>query len=91
MGVLATRKAAVRNRLIPSNPCERVEGPGEAPVEETIFLGHEEANAVADAVGERYGPMVLLAGYRGLHFGELAGLRPHHIQSSGDGWRLSRL
>jgi hypothetical protein len=24
--------------------------------------------------------MVLLAGYRGLRFGELAGLRPHRIQ-----------
>jgi integrase len=44
------------------------------------FLGLEEVNAVADAVGERYGPMVLLAGYRGLRFGELAGLRPHRIQ-----------
>ena len=73
-------KAAVRNRLIASNPCEGVEGPGEAPVEETIFLGPEEVNAVADAVGERYRPMVLLAGYRGLRFGELAGLRPHRIQ-----------
>jgi integrase len=49
-------------------------------VEETIFLGPEEVNAVADVVGERYGPMVLLAGYRGLRFGELAGLRPHRIQ-----------
>src|SRR6266852_4752694 len=49
-------KAAVRNRLIPSNPCEGVEGPGEAPVEETIFLGPEEVNAVADAVAERFGP-----------------------------------
>jgi integrase len=73
-------KAAVRNRLIPSNPCEGVKGPGEAPVEETIFLGPEEVNAVANAVGERYGPMVLLAGYPGLRFGELAGLRPHRIR-----------
>ncbi|MGH2719701.1 MAG: tyrosine-type recombinase/integrase [Actinomycetota bacterium] len=73
-------KAAVRNRCIAYNPCDGVEGPGEAPEEETIFLTPQEVNAVADAVGERYGPMVLLAGYRGLRFGELAGLRPRRIQ-----------
>jgi integrase len=73
-------KAAVRNRHIPANPCEGVPGPGEAPEEETIFLTPAEVNAVADAVGERYAPMVLLAGYQGMRFGELAGLRPRRIQ-----------
>ena len=58
-------KAAVRNRLIAFNPCDGVEGPGETPREETVFLTPEEVNAMADAVGERFGPMVLLAGYRG--------------------------
>jgi len=73
-------KAAMRNRLIAYNPCDGVQGPGEAAREETIFLTPEEVNAVADAVSERFGPMVLLAGYRGLRFGELAGLRPRRIQ-----------
>jgi len=34
-----------------------------------------EIDALADAIGPRFGPMVLLAAWTGLRFGELAGLR----------------
>ena len=72
-------KAAVRNHLIPRNPCDGVEGPGEAAQEGTAFLTAEELNALADAVDTCFRPMVLLAGYRGLRFGEAAGLRPRRL------------
>ena len=71
-----TLKAPVRNRLITFNLCDGVERPGETPREETVFLTPEEGNAVPGAAGERFGSMVLLVGYWGLRFGELAGLRP---------------
>lgn len=69
-------EAAARNQLIPRNPCAGVIGPGEKPVEEKIFLRPEELNALADEMGSKFGPMALVAGYRGLRFGELAGSDP---------------
>lgn len=72
-------KAAVRNQLVPRNPCDGVEAPGEAPVEETTFLTPEELNRLVEAFEARFRPMVLLAGYRGLRFGELGGLRPRRV------------
>jgi integrase len=74
-----TLRAAVRNQLIPRNPCEGVIGPGEKPLEEMIFLTPDRLNNLADEIGPRYGAMVLVAGYRGLRFGELAGLRPRRL------------
>jgi integrase len=72
-------KAAVRNHLISRNPCDGVEGPGEAAREEIVFLTAQELNVLADAVEPRFRPMVLLSGYRGLRFGEAAGLRPRRV------------
>jgi integrase len=69
----------VRNQLIPRNPCEGVVGPGEKPREEKIFLTPDQLNQLADSIGSRYGAMVLVAGYRGLRFGELGGLRPRRV------------
>ena len=80
LGILSqTLRAAARNQLIPRNPCEGVVGPGEKPREEKIFLTPDQLNQLADSIGSRYGAMVLVAGYRGLRFGELAGLRPRRV------------
>src|SRR5437879_2454121 len=72
-------KAAAQDQLIARNPCEGVKGPGEDPVDETIFLTAEDLNALAEQIPDRFRPMVLLAGYRGLRFGEAAGLRPKRV------------
>ena len=72
-------KAAVQERLIIRNPCEGVRGPGEAPVDETIFLTPRELGALADETPTHFRAMVELAGYRGVRFGEAAGLRPKRI------------
>jgi integrase len=73
-------RAAVLNGYIPRNPCESVKKPGDKPVEETVFLTADQLNALADATEPRYRPMVLLAGYRGFRFGELAGLRTSRVK-----------
>ncbi len=75
-------EAAARNQLIPRNPCAGVVGPGEKPVDEKIFLRPEQLNALADQIEAQFAPMVLAAGYRGLRFGELAGLRSHRLHLS---------
>lgn len=59
-----------------------VDGPGELPKEETVFLTVGEVNALADSIQPRFRAMLLLAGYRGLRFGEAAGLRPRRLQLS---------
>jgi integrase len=74
-----TLRAAVRNQLIPRNPCEGIVGPGEKPREEKILLTPDQLNQLADSIGPGYGAMVLVAGSRGLRFGELAGLRPRRV------------
>lgn len=68
-------RAAVRNRLITHNPCEGVVGPGDAPRGETVFLTPTQLNRLAEAIDDRFRAMLLLAGYRGLRFGEAAGMR----------------
>lgn len=55
------------------------ERPRETPLNETVFLKPGEVNALADEIRRPYRPMVLLAAYRGLRFGELAGLRPRRL------------
>src|SRR5438128_2416224 len=72
-------KAAAEDQLIARNPCDGVKGPGEDPVDETIFLTAADLNALVDEIPDRFRPMVLLAGYRGLRFGEAAGLRPKRV------------
>lgn len=80
LGILSQiLKAATRNQLIARNPCDGVVGPEEKPQEERIFLTPEELGALADEIGAQFRPMVLVAGYRGLRFGELAGLRPRRL------------
>jgi len=80
LGILSQiLQAAARNQLIPRNPCDGVVGPGDKPLEEKIFLRPEQLNALADEIPAQFGPMVLVAGYRGLRFGELAGLRPRRL------------
>ncbi len=72
LGILSQiLQAAARNQLIPRNPCDGVVGPGDKPLEEKIFLRPEQLNALADEIPAQFGPMVLVAGYRGLRFGDL--------------------
>ena len=72
-------KSGVVNGYIARNACSTVKKPGDAPVEERVFLTPGQLNALAEAIDPRFRAMVLLAGYRGLRFGEAAGLRPGKV------------
>ena len=69
-----TMRAAVDDRLIASNPVERLPLP-KIVREEMRFLTDDELWTLADTIDARYRAFVLLAGYSGLRLGELLGLR----------------
>src|SRR5437588_5604984 len=69
---------AVRSRFIAANPCSGVKPPALGH-EEMLFLEPVALNELADCIAPRFRAMVLLAGYRGLRWGELAGLRRERV------------
>ena len=70
-GVLGS---AVRDRRLVRNPAEGIPLPQLERAEQR-FLSVDDIHDLADAIDQRYGVMVLLGGYAGLRFGELAALR----------------
>ena len=69
--ILAT---AVEDDLIPRNPC-RIKGAGSDPRTERPFVPAEVVLALADLAHARIRPMILVAGFAGLRYGELRALR----------------
>ena len=69
--ILAT---AVEDDLIPRNPC-RIKGAGSDPHTERPFVPAEVVLALADIAHARIRPMILVAGFAGLRYGELRALR----------------
>ena len=69
-----TMRAAFDDRLLATNPVERLPLP-RIVREEMRFLNADELWMLADTIDGRYRPFVLLAGYSDLRFGELLGLR----------------
>lgn len=69
---------AARDELIPRNPCT-IERAGVEQSPERKLLEPEQVQELADAMGERWHAMVLVAGWCGLRFGELVALRRRHI------------
>ncbi|HVC26210.1 MAG TPA: site-specific integrase [Acidimicrobiales bacterium] len=69
---------AVEDGLLRANPA-RVRGAGKDTAVERPVAMPEEVAAIAAAMDEPYRPMVLLAAYCSLRFGELAGLRRRHV------------
>ena len=65
---------AVEDGRLRSNPC-RVKGAGREHSPEPPVATPEEVARIVAAIDERYRAMVLLAAYRSLRHGELAGLR----------------
>ena|GEM_PF-1400292 len=72
--ILAT---AVDDDLIPRNPC-RIRGASSDPHTERPFVPAEVVLALADIAHPRIGPMILVAGFAGLRYGELRALRVRH-------------
>jgi integrase len=77
-----TLAGAVRNRLLPRNPCEDIRLP-RVQREETRVIGPAEIRRLADTIDPRYAPFVLLGAYGGLRLGELVGLRWRRVDLGG--------
>ena len=67
-------RAAVEDRIISSNPVERLPLP-KISREEMRFLNVTELWRLAEAMDDRYRALVLLGGYGGLRIGEMLALR----------------
>jgi integrase len=74
----AIMNTAVDDGIIRSNPC-RVRGAGEDRSSERPVLTVGEVAALAEAMGERYRALVLLAVFGSLRWGELAALRRRDV------------
>ncbi len=85
--VLAT---AVSDDLTPSNPC-RIRGGGSArPQHTTKMASLAELEVMVDAVPEHRRPLLLLAAWCGLRFGELAELRRGDVDLEAGVLRVQR-
>lgn len=71
-------KKAVRDRRIPSNPCEGVDLP-RIEKREQLILTVEELEQLAVAAGEYHGWHIRALGMAGFRWGELAGLQVQDI------------
>jgi len=69
---------AVEAGYLARNPCT-VKGAGTGQAGEMRHASIPELLALADAMPDRYRALVLLAGYGGLRWGELVGLRRRHV------------
>jgi integrase len=74
----AILSTAVADGLIQANPC-RVRGAGVERSAERPIVGPDLVLQLADAVGKRWRAMILLAGFGGLHLGELLALRRRQL------------
>jgi integrase len=92
-------REAVDERLIRESPCRRISLPRIENVERR-FLTAPQLETLADSIDERYATLVYVAGYCGLRWGELSGLKRRHVdmlrarisvvgslERVGSGWR----
>jgi integrase len=65
--------------LIVRSPCIGIELPRETSHEEMRFLEPAEIHRLAEAIDERYRPLIYTAAYTGMRWGELAGLKVERL------------
>lgn len=70
--------AAVEDGILARSPTDRLKLPKRPPVDPEYYSA-DDLHAIADAVPERWRAFILLAGYGGPRFGELAGLRVDRV------------
>jgi integrase len=85
----AILNTAVDDGLIRRNPC-RVKGAGNENSPERPVLTVVQVYALADAIGPRYGALILLATFASLRWAELAALRPQDIDLDARTVRVTR-
>jgi integrase len=69
---------AVEKQKLVTNPCDRV-SPPHVPHREMVFLSWRDAVGLAEAMHERYRPLIYLAVDSGLRWSELVGLRRSRV------------
>jgi integrase len=72
-------QVAVEDRVITSNPADRLRGLPKVATSEARFCTPAELTRLVDVVDERYRVMILTAGWSGLRLGELCGLRARSV------------
>ena len=87
--VAAIFKAAIRDRLVNTSPCEGTKLPKRLPVE-VIPLSTTTVHALIDAVPERFRALVVLAAGTGLRQGECFGLTDERIDLDGHRMRVEQ-
>ena len=81
---------AISDEMVAANPC-RIRGAGTSKTKhQTTIATLPELEVIVAAMPERYRPMVLLAAWCGLRFGELAELRRGDVDLEGRLLRVSR-
>ncbi|MFF5333068.1 tyrosine-type recombinase/integrase [Streptomyces sp. NPDC013181] len=76
--VNAVFRAAVRDRMIPHNPCTDAKLPS-VPRKKVVPLAVEQVRTLAEEIPGRYKGLVLLGACTGLRPGELFGLQIRHV------------
>jgi len=66
------------SRLIPRNPAAGIRAPKSTKTD-MKFLTPAQVEQLAETIEPRYSALVFMAGYTGLRWGELAALRPKHL------------
>jgi integrase len=69
---------AMDDQIVRRNPC-RIKGAADDTAPERSVLATKDVFAVADAIGDRYRMLVLLAAFTSLRFGELAALQRRDV------------
>lgn len=87
--VAAIFKAARRDRLVTSSPCDGTRLPKREPVE-VVPLTTETVHALADAVPERYRALVVLGAGTGMRQGECLGLITDELDLAAATLRVAR-
>jgi integrase len=81
---------AVPDDLVPANPC-RIRGAGTVKRQSSTKVASlGELEVIVEAMPDRYRPMVLLAAWCGLRFGELAELRRADVDLEAGVLRVER-
>lgn len=75
-------RAAERSEMIASSPCRDITLP-RIEIKQMLFLDAEELHRLAQGAGEQ-STLIYCAGYLGLRWGELAGLRRSRVDVAGD-------
>jgi integrase len=76
--VNAVFRAAVRDRMIPHNPCAEAKLPS-VPRKKIVPLAVEQVRTLSEEIPARYKGLVLLGAATGLRPGELFGLQVRHL------------